>query len=301
MKETFTKIWNLIKESSKDLWYFVSSPVFIKNFTGMLVLSGVLLLLTSWWMRCYTNHGESLQVHNYIGMPLEDAISKAESRTFSIIVNDSIFVVGKPPLEVLDQNPKPLSRVKEQRKIYLTVSKASPDMIKLPDITEGNDDYNQYRRILRTFSIEAKIKDRKFSNKLEPNTIIDVLYNGKEITEQLADGFEVPMGSTIEFVVTEQGGGTVEIPNLVCKDYDAASFLIGNFNLNIGSIISDATVTDQNSAYVWKQNPRYRAGKSLRIGAQVDLYLTQYKPEECNSGSNPSIERGTDDEENEEF
>ena len=297
MKETFTKIWNLIKRWSRELFYFVSSPVFLKNFTGMILLIAALLLMTSWWMRCYTNHGESLQVHNYIGIPLEDAIKKANSRTFSIIVNDSIFVVGKPPLEVLEQDPKPLSRVKEERKIYLTVSKASPDMVNLPDISNGNEDFDQYRRKLRSHSINAKIIDRKFSNKLEPNTIIEVLYNGEKITKELQDGYEVPMGCTLEFVVTERGGGTVPIPNLVCKDYDAASFLIGNFSLNIGSIITDATVTDQNSAYVWKQLPRHRAGVNMRIGEQIDLYLTQNRPENCQSQDDFSIERGTDSDE----
>ncbi|MEM1323377.1 MAG: PASTA domain-containing protein [Bacteroidota bacterium] len=295
MKEVFNSIWNRIKRYARETFYFISSAIFIKNFAAMLLTFGFLMFFVFWWLQCYTNHGESLQVHNYIGMPLQDAVRKAESRSFSIVISDSIFVVGKPPLEVLEQNPKPLSRVKENRKIYLTITKASPDLVNLPDITGGNDDFTQYSRKLRRLGVNAKIVDRKFSNKLEPNTILEVRYNEEEITDQLIEGFKVPMGTTLNFVVTERGGGTVPIPNVVCKQYDAASFLIGNFNLNIGSIIPDATVTDRETAFVWRQVPRYRAGVNIRIGEQVDLYITQHRPDGCEEES--SIERGYDSEE----
>ncbi len=283
MNERMQKWKERGKRWSKEGFAFLTSRIFLKNFGALLALMLVLLLLTSWWMRCYTHHGESLQVQDFIGLSLEDAVRKARKRSFEIVVNDSLFIVGKAPHEILEQTPPPLSRVKEGRKIYVSITKKTPDLMPLPDIIGGNDDYNQYRRSLGRLSINTKVKERRFSNKLEPNTILEVWYEDKDITDELRDGFKVPMGSTLEVVVTERSGGSVQIPQLVCKNFDAANFLIGNYNLNIGSIIPDGTVTNQATAYVWRQLPPHRQGARMRIGGQIDIYLTQYRPEDCSS------------------
>ena len=239
------------------------------------------LFLMFWWMKCYTHHGESLQVHDYIGMSAEEAIEKAKSRTFNAIVADSVFVVGKPGNLVLEQNPAPFSRVKEDRKIYLTISKNEADLVTLPDLVGGNDDYQQYLRRLKLMQVNGKIKARRFDSKLEPNTILEVFFNGEAITERLGDKFQVPMGATIEFIVTERGSDRVQLPDLVCKRYEAVSFILDNYNLNVGSIIEDNTVTNRGTAYVWKQEPAYVVGRRLEIGSQVDIYLTQFLPDGC--------------------
>ena len=231
----------------KESYAFLTSKVFLKNFGALLAVLLVLLMLTSWWMKCYTHHGESLQVQDYIGLNLEEAQQKAKQRTFNLVVSDSLFIVGKPPHEILEQTPPPFSRVKEDRKIYITITKQTPDLVPLPDIIGGNDDYNQYRRNLGRLSINTKVKERRFSNKLEPNTILEVYYEEERITDKLRDGYKVPMGSTLDFIVTERSGGSVKIPQLVCKSFDAANFLMGNYNLNIGSIIADGTVNRSNN------------------------------------------------------
>ncbi|MEO1518417.1 MAG: PASTA domain-containing protein [Bacteroidota bacterium] len=281
MKPFLKKAGDKIKHWAKETYYFLSSKIFLKNFGGITGLVVGIVVLTSWWMKYYTHHGESLQVHDYIGLSLEEASQKAKDLKLQLVATDSQYIVGKPAFEILEQDPAPLSRVKENRKIYVRLTRAIPPLVTLPDIKGGNDDFNQYRRKLALIDVNAKITNRKFSNKLEPNTILEVLFEGNDITEQLAEGFEVPKGSTLDFVVTERGGGQVPIPELVCKRYDAAIFLVGNFNLNVGSVIHDATVTDKYTAYIWKQRPAYNSNRSLRVGEQVDIYLTQYKPDGC--------------------
>ncbi len=287
MSEILKKIGTKSKNAAKEVFYFLTSGVFLKNFLGVLTFTGLVLLLTSTWMHCYTNHGESLQVHDYVGMQLEDVIKKAEDRSFEIFITDSIFLVGKPPHTILEQSPVALSRVKKNRKIYLTVTKSTPDEVLLPALDGGNDDYNQYSKKMKRLSMSSKIVGRRFSNKLEENTILEVIHAGDTITSELSTGYKIPMGSLVEFIVTSKGGGRVEIPNLVCKKYDAAKFLVGNYNLNIGSIVKDATVSNQYSAYVWKQIPRYSPSGSIRIGEQIDIYLTQYKPDNCTGNAPP--------------
>src|SRR5690606_12473163 len=197
MKELLNKVLSRLKIFGKEVYLFVSSQIFLKNFGGIVVLISLLLFFTFWWMRCYTHHGESLQVHDYTSMKLEDAIEKASGRSFEIVVNDSTYRRGMQPNIVLTQNPKPFSRVKENRKIYLTVTKSIPDLVRLPDY-RGNDDFKNYSRKLERMDVDAKVRRREFRSKLEPNTILEVYFEGENITKKLEDGFEVPKGSTVE-------------------------------------------------------------------------------------------------------
>ena len=277
-KETFQ---DKIKRWAREVYLFFSSFVFWKNFMGMIAFFLVLFFMSSWWMRCYTNHGESLQVHDYVGLDLEDAVRKAKSRSFSIVVSDSIFIPGKAPNMVISQNPAPLSRVKENRKIYLRVTKSVADMVTLPKLFDGSDDFNSYETKLLQIGVNAEIIGRRYDSKLEENTILEVVYLEDTITNKLDNKYQVPKGAVVGFIVTERGGGRVPIPNLVCQKYDAVRFVIGNYNLNIGSVIEDASVTHTKTAYIWKQVPRYSTSGTMGVGEQIDIYLTQYRPDNC--------------------
>ena len=248
----------------------------------MVVTVAFFLFITFWWMRCYTKHGESLQVHDYIGMQLDDAIEKAEKRSFNIVVNDSVSRPDLPPAQIIDQKPEPLSRVKEDRTIYLQIVKTVPDMKKLPNLV-GNYDYKQYTNKLLRLGLNTKIKERVYNEKFQANTILHLFYDGKKITDDdIRNGVEVPDGSTLEFVVTERGGTLVDMPELICLPYKEAQFMINNYQLSIGSVIPDATVKNKETAYIWKQRPAYNSSSSIRMGSQIDLYITQYRPDDCN-------------------
>jgi len=280
---TFTKkLGDRLKSFGKETWYFLTSMIFVRNFLGILALGTLLLLLTFQWMQCYTQHGESLQVHDYVGMNVEDAIETAKNRSFSVVISDSLFMVGQPSNVVLEQNPAPLSRVKEKRTIYLTITKFNADEKLLPEL-KGNYDYEIYARKLKLRQIKTRIKEEVFDNAQAPRTILYLYYNNKKITEDdIANGVKIPMGSTLDFVITTRGSTTVETPELVCLKYSEAKFIVENYKLNVGSIIEDQTITNKESAYVWKQIPAFSPNKKVRMGAFVDLYLTQYKPDDCN-------------------
>lgn len=280
-KKTKESFGQKMKRWGREVFLFLTSFIFLKNLVGMFAFLGLLFFCTTWWMTCYTNHGESLQVHDYVGLELDDAIRKAKSRSFSIVVNDSIFLPGKIPNMVITQNPAPLSRVKEDRKIYLSITKTNADLATLPSLFDGSDDYYSYQTKLKRLEVATRIVGRQYSSKLEENTILEVIYGKDTITDDLDKKIQVPKGAEIGFIVTERGGGSVPVPNLICQKYDAARFVIGNYNLNIGSVIKDGTVTSETTAYVYKQVPRYSASKSVRVGEQINLYLTQDRPDNC--------------------
>ena len=284
MREMLVKWWNeqalpRLRSGWLEIRLFATSLFFVKNFSAMV---GVILLITGLiflWLKCYTHHGQSVQVQDYTNMTLKDATSKARSRSFRIQVVDSIWRDGIEPNIVLEQTPKPFSRVKQKRTIYLTITKSTAEEVLLPTLV-GNYDYFQYQRKLANKGIYAAIKERVFDNKQAENTILHFFYKGDKITESdLKGGVRIPKGSTLEFVITERGGGSLQVPDFTCKQLSAAEFLISTLELNIGNIKPDVTVTDQASAFVYNQKPD--PGQTIRVGEQIDLYITQEAPLGC--------------------
>lgn len=259
----------------------IKHPTFLKNLGILGLCIMIFFLVVSQWLTCYTNHGQKLLVPNFVDTNFEKANQEATDKSFELVIADSIFVLNEEPQMILTQNPAAGSKVKEGRKIYVTITKVLADLVNLPDLKGGNDDFSQYSRKLERLGITTKIVKREYSIKLQRNTILDVLFQGNNITDELNAGYKVPMGSIVEFVVSDRRGGTIDIPNLVCMNYEEASFLITSNNLNIGKISNDASVTNRSTAYVKRQVPSYSPSTSLDMGASIDLVLSQNPPEDC--------------------
>lgn len=279
-----------LKALAKEIWLFLSSTLFLFNFAKMVaVLLGV-LLLTNWWLKCYTHHGESVQVNDFTGMYVADAKKQGRSKDFRFEVIDSVWMEGKPSGLILSQEPKPLARVKEGRKIYVTVT-GNPGPVRLPVWSQSSYDYDRYSNKLARLGIKSRVKRRVFDNRQAANTILYLIYDGKKVTEQqVKKGFDVMMGSTLEFVVTERLSNEMEVPQLLCMTFDAAQFLVSSSNLNVGQVFKDESVTDRNSAYVYRQEPAYASGLTIQMGAQINVWLTQALPDGCTTDGllNPS-------------
>jgi beta-lactam-binding protein with PASTA domain len=286
MPSKWEKVKAKLKIMAQETWWFVSSGIFMKNCLGVIAFVLAFVWMTSFWLKCYTDHGESLEVPNFVGMTLTEAESKAKNRNFNLVVSDSVYRSDKPAFTILEQNPKPQNRVKEDRSIYLTIVKAVAENVLLPDIAGGNDDFEQYAKKLGLQQIKAEIISRQYDGILEPNTIIDVIYEGDTITNRLRYGVKIPKGSTVLFIVSERENSNIQIPDLVCMKADAAKFLLSSSNLNVGNIVKDNSVLEEDDAYIWKQEPAHEPGVTMRIGEQVTIYITAKIPNGCNTDSN---------------
>lgn len=267
----------------EEIRLFLTSAIFLKNFARMTAVVGGLLLLTTWWMRCYTQHGESVQVDDFTGMRLEDALEKGRDKDFRFEIMDSVWKEGTPSGIVILQNPKPLSRVKEGRKIYITVTgQAQPEL--LPKFAESSYDFDRYRLKIEKRGIKVREKERIFDARQAENTILFFYHNGRKVTEGMVNsGYYVVPGDVLEFVVTEQQSNQVEIPDLVCMDYAAAEFLVSTSNLNIGKVSADETVVDPATAFIYRQEPSFVHANTIPMGTQISIWLTQELPSACST------------------
>jgi beta-lactam-binding protein with PASTA domain len=270
-----------IKHYLKRFYNLISSKIFLTNFIaflGLILVSGFLFF---GFINIYTDHGSKAAVPNFVGMELNRASGIAEKFDFNIEVTDSVFRIGKKLGEILLQSPEKGTIAKPGRTIYVTVSKNTPDEIILPDIALGNDDYNMYAKRLLMLGVKSSIISKKQDAKLENNTILDVLIDGKSILAQLKEGVKVAMGNTVGFVVSERESDVVLLDNFVCKTLEEAKFILEASNITIGNIVSNTDVVDKGSAFIFKQEPEYEIGLKINKNTPITVYLSKTKPENC--------------------
>lgn len=241
----------------------------------------LVLFLTMQWLKSYTNHGQKLVLPNYIGKSVDEAKNDADDKTFEIIVNDSIHRVGQPGGLILNQNPKGGSIVKENRKIYVMVTKHQADIILSEHLTANlyGQDFHMIRSRLENQEFKTEIKDTRY-DRGAPNHILEVWYDGKNITDK--KGIKIEKGSTISFVLSKNEDGEIEVPDLVCKTLEEATLLLDFSKLSVGEIIPYEEIQDQNSAFIYKQAPSSGEGKRITMGSSIKLYISKDRPQACN-------------------
>lgn len=270
-----------VKKIFREIWYFLSSGIFLRNLAFMLLAILALLLLVYFGLKGYTNHGYSMQVPSFLNMTVDQAMKKAQNNNLKVVVNDSIWTNQHRPGIILQQSPEALSSVKKKRTIYLTITKAKADEKILPSLV-GSDNYDYYERRLKQMGIKLKIRKKQFSNKLENNTILHLYIDDKKYSlNDTKRGIKVPQGSEIEAVVTTRGVGNVPIPNLKCKTLAEAEFLIDGSRLALGSVTRDGTLQAGEEGYVYLQSPRYIDGNTVKVGSHIDIRVTKFRPSGC--------------------
>ncbi len=86
-----------------------------------------------------TNHGETLTVPDLEGMPFANVDEVLTERNMRYEVQaDSSYSADYPPFTILKQYPAAGSKVKENRKISLSLNAANPPLVKMPRLEDGS-------------------------------------------------------------------------------------------------------------------------------------------------------------------
>lgn len=283
-----SKFKSVLTKTGKELGAFFTSPIVLKNLGGMLGTILVILLSTFFLMKKCTRHGEKLEVEDFTGLHVRDAIAKARALDFKIVVSDSIDrgTEANKPNTVRSQNPIPFSKVKKNRTIYLTIYKYGRDEVPLPRLT-GNDEYDRYARMCNSRGIETKIRQKILNQKYAPNTILRIYYEDREIDLERVNRreYKLPKGSVVEMDVTQADDGYTKMPDIACLQFEQAKSLIESYELVLGTIKEDPTVINRATAFVYQQSPEYNPTQKIRKGQQIALYLTQDRPQDCKIGN----------------
>jgi len=278
MKNLLPKILNFFKE----LTYFISSRVFLKNFAIAMLLVFAIGFLAFTTLNFYTRNGQAIELPDYREQSLADAKEMLARDGFRYQLVDSMYHPNKAPLTVLDQDPNPKAKVKKNRKVYLTINASTPPLINLPDI--WGKDLKFVKRICkaRGFNVAKKIEYQPDRAK---NTVLKVKHNGEEIKQpnksKKDPPIRLPKGSEISLVVARASGYYVAIPNVKCQTLDEAEFTIRNYGLKVGKIIVEGELMDTTAAYIYRQSPNFKDKGTMLSGQPLRLWISKERKEEC--------------------
>ena len=215
-----------------------------------------------------TNHGEEISVPNLTGKNIGEIESILSPLLLRYEVGDSSYSSEYPPLTVLQQFPRTGNKVKENRKIYVSINRSSPPTLPIPNLLEsGSGSLANAEAVLK--SNELRRGRIIYQHSPFRDLIMEMRMNGSVI----APGSRVPKGSVIDLVVGDGGGPKdFRMGNFIGIPYQNALLRLGNLGLHLGSVqIPEDVDTTDIISYVLKQLPA--AGDSVSIGDPIELWI----------------------------
>ncbi|SDE26195.1 PASTA domain, binds beta-lactams [Dyadobacter soli] len=224
-----------------------------------------------------TNHGEAITVPDLKKKSVAELDDFLGDRDLRYEV-DCTFVTNVPALTIISQYPLPGSKVKEGRKIYVTVVSRTAPLIKMPKLTDMT--HRSAQMLLKSVGLEEG--NISYVPDMAQNAVLRQLYNGKEILP----GQPVAKGTKIDLELGE-GLGTAqfEAPSAIGMPLDEAKIAIVGAGLKVGQVMEVPAEEGQAPGSIVRQNPD--AGNKVRIGDVIDLWVTPQAPETTDNENQP--------------
>jgi eukaryotic-like serine/threonine-protein kinase len=241
--------------------------------TAIAILIYILFFVTLSYL---THQGEKVLIPDVRGKDAATAINLLKSMNFIVQV-DSTYELSAKPFAVLKQIPE-IDTVKSGRTIFLTVNKAVPPLVAMPNLVGVS--YRSAELLLRNSKLRAG------------DTIVRPDNSGGEVLEQMYKGSVirpgemVAMGSKITLVIGNgKGLETFDVPELTKIPYDEALTRLLALNIQPRLIVKEGTaITDTYNAYVICQYPRpiNNTGEKNKInaGESMELIIVQNPTED---------------------
>jgi beta-lactam-binding protein with PASTA domain len=254
--------------------YITSRPLWVNILVALLLafLIGFVFILS---LNMITQHGVARTVPLVVGKQLEKVQTDLEANDFEVVVQDSVYYDSLAPAVIIRQVPEADAVVKVNRTIYVTINRAVPPDVDMPNLVGYS--FRNAESILRNLGL--RLGDTTYRTDFAKNSVLEQLYKGNSISP----GTKLKVGSQISLVI---GGGVgtedIAVPKLVGLTYSEARILLDAQGLIAGSVIPSPMVRDTSSAYVVRQSPTpvNEAGKRFRIrpGQMVDMWLDVTPP-----------------------
>lgn len=257
------------------MFKFITNKPFWVNLLAAIAIIVILVFIFLQSLEFFTNHGKVLRVPSVKGLSVDQATKTLEAQGFEVSIQDSVYIDTAARLSVIKQFPDPEVTVKVNRTVYLTINRAVPPIIDMPNLL--NMSFLSAQDYLR--SLGLKLGDTTYKPDFAKNAVISQLVNGKDIKP----GEKVSMGTVVSLVF---GSGIsneeIAVPDMFGMTLSEAEALLAANGLTRGATVVDPNVKDTSSAYVYRQSPERRneEGRTngIRPGQLVTLWLGVEKP-----------------------
>ena len=222
------------------------------------------------FLNIVTKHNKELIVPDFSNMTVAEAEAAAAEALMRVEVTDSVFVKRMRKGAVRDQNPAPGSRVKEGRRVSLTINALNSKKVTMPNLVGLS-----MRQALAELQSRGLVVGKLiYVQDLATNNVIRQLRGNR----QIEPGESVDSGTVIDIVLglNPDTEAVAFVPNVIGKRYMTAVDLVHRQSLNIKTLRFDDTVKDYDdslNAMVYRQSPE-PSEVPVNLGDDVSLYLT---------------------------
>src|SRR5690606_28482187 len=232
----------------------------------MLLAGGILFTLAILYFYVYlpsvTNHNETITVPNIEGMNCDRLEEFLGERNLRWEVSDSSYSDEYPPLTVLKQFPKAGSKVKVNRKIFISLNRVNPPTVPIPNLVDRS--VTNAEAVLR--SNELKRGKIELTSGPFLNVVQAMKYEGRELKE----GDRVPKGSSIDQVVMDGGRNSMLAPIVLGNSLEEARVYCLGTKLNLGRVHVGGDTTEAEPVVLTQKPPAY---ETIRAGDIVELWI----------------------------
>ncbi|AEH01565.1 MULTISPECIES: PASTA domain-containing protein [unclassified Lacinutrix] len=173
---------------------FLTSKVFFKQLALAVVAIVVLCFIILKWLNISTNHGNFETVPNLKGKSIDVAKIELDENNLVMEIQDSAnFNPDYPKYSVIDQDPKPGSDVKKNRKIYITLNPSGYRKIAIPSLVGRT--FRQAKPTLEALGF--KIGKITYIDHLGKDEVRSIRYKNQSVKS----GELLPKTSTLDLVL----------------------------------------------------------------------------------------------------
>lgn len=178
---------------------FLRSKSFLIQIGLALLILIIIIFLTLGWLKSTTNHGEFVEVPDLSKLSVRDMRKVIEDNKLRYEVLDSAnYNPNYPRFSIIEQNPPAGNKVKENRKIYVTVNPSGYKKVTIPKIIQ----VTQRNAASMLKAVGLDVQRVTYIDELGKDMVYYIKYKGKNISP----GDKLPKTSKIELIC---GNGTV--------------------------------------------------------------------------------------------
>ncbi|WP_242134631.1 PASTA domain-containing protein [Aestuariivivens marinum] len=173
---------------------FLTSKDFLKQIILAVISVVVISFIMLRWLKSSTNHGEFETVPDLTGKSISVAELELKDNNLVMQIQDSAnFNPDYPKFSVIDQDPKSGTKVKENRKIYLTLNPSGYRKILVPNLEDKT-----FRLAKSTLeALEFKIGKLTYKDNIGKDIVLGLSHKGHPIKS----GDKLPKTSVIDLVL----------------------------------------------------------------------------------------------------
>ena len=242
----------------------------VRNLVIACAIAAVLVVGAMIFLNIVTKHNQELIVPDFSNMTVAEAEVAAKQAGMRVEVTDSVFVKRMKKGAVRDQNPAPGARVKDGRRISLTINALNAKKVTMPNLVGLS-----MRQALAELQTRGLVLGKFiYVQDMATNNVLKQLKGNREIEP----GQTIETDTVIDLVLGLNPDTDAEtyVPYLVGKRYVTAVDLVHKQSLNIKTLRFDDSVKnydDSLNAVVYRQSPE-ASELPVGLGDDVSLYLT---------------------------